>query len=257
MAQQHLSHDRSTTKKPKLVWILIGSIGGAIILLIAGIILYVSVGRPALSPKQAVTFEPDRSILGTLTISDETLQETAKLLSQRWGFLGYSSPWASFQVNADGKISGRVPATVSQDFIDEAKVTGVLEFVDFGQMSVAPGSVVNTDYSYGYETAEGTKWHTIMTGGLIHTVSAYQSPTGAYEVLFSLTDKGKQILADFTTAHAGSFLGIVMDKTVISCPRIAGPITSGSGVINANFTQQQAQIFAAIIRSGPLPIPLK
>jgi preprotein translocase subunit SecD len=35
------------------------------------------------------------------------------------------------------------------------------------------------------------------------------------------------------------------------------PITNGAGVIDGNFTQQQAEIFAAVIRSGPLPIPLK
>lgn len=96
-----------------------------------------------------------------------------------------------------------------------------------------------------------------MTGGQLHTVSTYVASTGRIQVLFGLTDTGKKILADYTSQNQGNYLGIVMDKVVVSCPQIAGPITDGAGVIEGGFTRQDAQIFVAIIRSGPLPVPLK
>jgi preprotein translocase subunit SecD len=241
----------------KKALIVIAALGAVLILSLAALIYYFTSGRALLTPKNTVTFEPDQSVLGSLTISQDTLQETAKILEQRWGFLGYPAPWTSFEANSSGQIIGKIPTTIAGDYRDQVKAIGVLEFVDFGKRQMQPGTVVNTDYSYGYETAEGTKWHTLMTGGQIHTVSAYKSPAGKYEVLFSLTDNGKKTLTDYTTNNIDSYLGIVMDKVVIACPQIGSPVTNGAGVINGNFTQQSADIFVAIIRSGPLPIPLK
>ncbi len=257
MAPTRSAAPRSPKQGSKKGLIVIAAAGAVLIISLAALIFYFTSGRALLTPKNTVTFEPDQAILGSLTISQDTLQETAKLLAQRWSFLGYPQPMTSFEANSSGQIIGKIPTSVAGDFRDRVKVTGVLEFVDFGKRQMQAGTVVNTDYSYGYETAEGTKWHTLMTGGQIHTISAYKSQTGEYEVLFSLTENGKKTLTDYTTNNIDSYLGIVMDKVVIACPQIGSPITSGNGVINGNFTQQAAEIFVAIVRSGPLPIPLK
>jgi preprotein translocase subunit SecD len=52
-------------------------------------------------------------------------------------------------------------------------------------------------------------------------------------------------------------VGIVLDKQVISSPRINEPITSGSGIIEGNFTIDSANALAIQLRYGSLPVPLK
>jgi preprotein translocase subunit SecD len=52
-------------------------------------------------------------------------------------------------------------------------------------------------------------------------------------------------------------LGIVLDKTVISSPRVDSAITSGQGMISGNFTSESANALAVQLRYGSLPIPVK
>ena len=251
--------DQSSTqpkKNSRKELIVVAIIGLVLILLIGGIIFYFTVERPLLAPKTTLTLEPDLS-LGGITISQDTLEETAKILRQRWSILGYGSPWTSFVATEKGQIIAKIPADADSEMIKLTKATGVIEFVDFGKRPMDIGAIVNTDYSYGFQKGEGTQWHTIMTGGQIHTISVYKDQSGGYEILFSLTEAGKKILTNYTTQNIDSYLGVLFDKAVIACPRIATPMTNGTGVINGQFTEQAANILVAIVRSGPLPIPLK
>ena len=54
----------------------------------------------------------------------------------------------------------------------------------------------------------------------------------------------------------GRPLAIVLDKKVISAPRILQPITGGSGQISGRFTVEQANNLAILLRAGALPAPL-
>ena len=48
----------------------------------------------------------------------------------------------------------------------------------------------------------------------------------------------------------------MLDGKVISAPRILGPITGGSGQITGNFTVEQANNLAVLLRAGALPAKL-
>ena len=100
-------------------------------------------------------------------------------------------------------------------------------------------------------------WHTIMTGDQLNTVNVTTSQTGAYVISFTLKDAGKKIFADYTSSHVNQYLGIVLDKTVISVPVVKVPITDGAGQIEGNFTYQSANALAVQLRYGSLPVPLK
>jgi preprotein translocase subunit SecD len=75
-------------------------------------------------------------------------------------------------------------------------------------------------------------------------------------VSFRFDTKGAMQFGEVTRANVGQFLAIVLDGKVISAPRIREPILGGSGVITGNFTTQQAQDLALLLRAGALPAPL-
>ena len=126
------------------------------------------------------------------------------------------------------------------------------------------GMFIKTDFAGGGETdssvvvtsTEETIYHTVMTGAAIKNVGVTTGPTGGYEVAFELTDEGARVFSDYTSANSGKFLGIVLDKEVVSAPRIDEPITEGAGVIRGEFTLEDANSLAIQLRYGSLPIPM-
>ena len=96
-----------------------------------------------------------------------------------------------------------------------------------------------------------------MTGKELDKVGVALDQFGKPEIRFSLKPEGARIFADFTTKNVGKFLAIVLDKRVISCPRIETPITEGSGRITGKFTLEEARSLAVQLRYGALPIPLR
>ena len=103
-----------------------------------------------------------------------------------------------------------------------------------------------------------TIYRTIMTGVHLQSASVgFDSQTSAPLIQFSLTAEGARIFADYTASHVGQYLTIILDKRVISSPRINGAIPSGSGQISGSFTRDQAQSLVVQLKYGALPVPLK
>ncbi|MBI5877846.1 MAG: protein translocase subunit SecD [Chloroflexi bacterium] len=101
-------------------------------------------------------------------------------------------------------------------------------------------------------------YRTIMTG--IHIESAqvgFDQTTNEPIVQFTLKSDGARIFADYTSKNVGRYLTIVLDKRVISSPRIQSAILQGSGQISGNFTRDSAESLSVQIRYGALPVPLK
>jgi preprotein translocase subunit SecD len=100
-------------------------------------------------------------------------------------------------------------------------------------------------------------FRTIMTGAALQSAYVSRDQVGEYIVSFTLTDAGSRIFSDYTAAHVGGYLAIVLDKQVISIPRIDEAITQGSGAISGSFTYDSANSLAIQLSYGALPIPLK
>jgi preprotein translocase subunit SecD len=103
----------------------------------------------------------------------------------------------------------------------------------------------------------GTVYHTIMTGADLRSAVVGHDAANQPSVDFVLTDNGAKIFAEYTTAHTGWYLAIVLDKVVISCPTVHEPILGGSGTISGSFTAAQAKQLAILLTYGAMPIPLK
>jgi preprotein translocase subunit SecD len=92
----------------------------------------------------------------------------------------------------------------------------------------------------------------IVTGGELKYARLGRDDRGGPAVSFYLKANAASRFWDYTGAHKGERLVIVLDKKVISAPNIAAQI-SDSGIIEGNFTQKEAETLAMLLRSGALP----
>ena len=190
-------------------------------------------------------------------VEAEKMQTATRIVENRVNGLGVTE--ALVQQAGEQRIVVELPGvedpTVAISTIQE---TGLLEFVDMGTTPLPAGTIIVTDITTSETPPEDEQvWHTVMTGDMIDNVQVSRDPSGQYLIQFQLTSAGAGIFADYTTNHVGEFLGIVLDKTVISAPNVNEPITEGEGVISGSFTLESANNLAVQLRYGSLPIPLK
>ena len=74
-------------------------------------------------------------------------------------------------------------------------------------------------------------------------------------VAFSLTNDGSRKFGKVTGENVGRLLAIVLDRRVISAPRIEQRITS-DGRIHGSFTTEQVNDLSLVLRTGALPASL-
>jgi preprotein translocase subunit SecD len=75
-------------------------------------------------------------------------------------------------------------------------------------------------------------------------------------VTFKFNINGARRFAQVTQENVGRPFAIVLDNEVISAPVIREPILGGSGQISGNFTIEQANDLAVLLRAGALPAKL-
>ncbi len=96
-----------------------------------------------------------------------------------------------------------------------------------------------------------------LEGDVITTASQSPDPTtGEPQVSLQMNSNGAKIWADLTTKAAQNGnrqIAIVLDSTVVSAPRVNGPITQGSSSISGGFSVQEASDLANILQIGKLP----
>ena len=207
----------------------------------------------------------EADVPATTPVDAEAMQIARTIMENRTNALGVSEN--VLQIAGERRIVGEFPGLENTDqVLGIIQQTGLLEFVDTGDINMTEGATVQTDFATGNESqtqapAEGeappTIYHTIMTGKDLRQVQVTQDKLGQYVIQFDLTPEGAKIFADFTAANVGKYLTIVLDKQVISSPVINSAIPDGSGIIQGNFTSESANALAVQLRYGSLPVPLK
>jgi len=203
-------------------------------------------------------------------IPRDQLDTARQIVSQRVNALGVTEPLV--QVEGDRRILVELPGVDNPDqAIALIQETALLEFIDTGTQALPVGTCVRTSLNNGPSRCElppgadidtpianpAPTYETVMTGAELRQAQSERSQTNQYYVSFSLKPEETEFFADYTRQNQGRFLTIVLDKEVISSPRISAVISSGSGTITGNFTLEEAQKLALQLRFGSLPIPLR
>ena len=95
-----------------------------------------------------------------------------------------------------------------------------------------------------------------LDGGAVTDARVQYGNTGGNpEVSMSMNAEGANIWARMTKENIGKQIAIVLDGMVYSYPNVQSEITGGSSQITGNFTLEEAEDLANVLKSGKLPAP--
>ena len=84
-----------------------------------------------------------------------------------------------------------------------------------------------------------------------------QSNGAAAEVSMVMNAMGAKTWARLTKENTGNYIAIVLDDYVYSAPLVHGEIPGGRSSISGNFTYNEANDLAIVLKSGKLPAPAR
>ena len=93
----------------------------------------------------------------------------------------------------------------------------------------------------------------VVTGDdLVDSQPAFDQ-NGRPAVTFRFNPSGARAFGVYTAENVGSLFAVVLDNEVVTAPQIREAITGGSGQITGNFTVEEANRQAILLRAGALP----
>ena len=169
-------------------------------------------------------------------------------------------------MTSDGNIGGGSELAFVSVF-DTANVNQYLN--DPELRDVIPGDVV---FAWGNKADDGNRLGLYalkasrdggaeLEGDVITEARSVIAPTGGFEVSMSMNQEGKQVWKRMTAEAASTtphgHVAVVLDGVVYSAPRVMNEIPNGQTSIQGDFTQDETQFLANILKSGKLPAPAR
>lgn len=196
------------------------------------------------NPEEVVATLKETGQLEFVDLGDEYLPDGTVLKTELMASTAAEEPQASAE-----------PTLTTEDVI--------VQTVEAGRTAVAEGTLVVPEAEATPQPTDAAPekvYKTVMTGDKIKDISVTTDALGKYVVDFELKEDGTAIFADYTSKNVGKFLAIVLDKKIVSAPRVESAITEGRGQISGGqdgFSYEEANNLAITLRYGSLPIPLK
>ena len=95
-----------------------------------------------------------------------------------------------------------------------------------------------------------------LDGGVVTDARVqYGNSGGSPEVSMTMNAEGANVWARMTKDNIGRQIAIVLDGMVYSYPNVQSEISGGSSQITGNFTLEEAEDLANVLKSGKLPAP--
>ncbi len=203
------------------------------------------------------------------TLADGAMSAAKTIVENRVNGLGVAE--AMVQSQGDQRLIVELPGVDNPDqAVETLRSTGQLEFVDPQGQQLSQGMIINTTnrptaakdaLAAGNAAAAAipypdTVFSTVMTGVVLKNAIATLDQFNQWQINFELTSAGSDQFYEYTKAHVGLQMAIVLDGMVLSAPVINAAIQD-SGVITGQFTEAEANSLAVQMRYGALPVPLR
>jgi SecD/SecF fusion protein len=109
---------------------------------------------------------------------------------------------------------------------------------------------------YAIKTVPGTDKAKLEGEGVEDSKADYDE-RGRPAIKMQMTPAGSRTWAKLTADNVGRPIAIVLDDIVYSAPNVNGPIEGGNSEISGNFTVEEAQDLASILKIGKIDAPAK
>lgn len=96
-----------------------------------------------------------------------------------------------------------------------------------------------------------------LEGDVITSARKQTNQRGQFEVSMSMNTEGAKIWSRLTGANVNRSIAVVLDGFVYSYPNVNQKIDGGQSQITGNFTPEEAEDLANILKSGKLPAPAR
>ena len=204
----------------------------------------------------------------------DTIAHTVETIDNRVNALGVTEPYIATE--GTNRIVIELPGVDDPARVkDIIKTTAQLQFrlvegepgstPDAAMTNVPANMKTEVDVLQGTHEdalgrAAGVEYYAVrktvpVTGTDLKNARVSKSQLGQPNVGFSWNPEGARKFGDLTGQNIKRRLAIVLDNKVVSAPVINSQINE-SGVIEGNFTPQQAADLALVLRSGSLPASL-
>ena len=193
------------------------------------------------------------------------VQQSIEVISSRVNELGTTEP--SIQRQGDDRILVEVPGLDDpqrlKDLIGQtAEMTFHLLSGTTGLMTIEEAEANRGIDELVFAAAENQDFGYIVGPAMVRGQDLVDAQTrldqqnGEWVVSFRLNTAGARAFGDVTQSNVGRPFAIVLDRVVISAPVINEPILGGEGQISGNFTVEEANDLAILLRAGALPVEL-
>ncbi len=184
---------------------------------------------------------------------DKTIAQSIEIIERRVNGTGTKEP--IIQRQGDDRILVQLPGMNDPERVKSLlKQTAQLTF----HLVAAGGdglNVLELPLRADPKTTLPLNRRPLLTGDmLVNAQPTFQD--GAPIVSFKLNAQGARIFCDVTRDNVDKPFAVVLDKEIITSPRINEPICGGSAVISGRFTVQEAGDLALLLRAGALPTSL-
>ncbi len=195
------------------------------------------VPRFGLDLKGGVKFVLEAEDTEDVKVTAEAMETALSVIQRRVNSLGISEAVVVEEKGANWRrIDVELPG-----WKDPARAKELIGQTALLQFKLEDGTVVLTGNRLKSATLEFSKETTTL---------------GQPVIAFKLDEEGTKIFADVTQANVGKKIAIYLDEKLLMNPTVEEAITGGEGIIRGGFTQQEAADYAALLRSGSLPVKL-
>ena len=210
--------------------------------------------------------------------SEQAIDQVMVVLRNRIDAFGVAEPSIRREANRPRIIVELPGAKDSSKPLQIVKTMGRLEFKMVeksptgaiawsGSADTPPPNDIPEGTEIRYHSDDGTalanSWYVVqspvlLSGDRIKNARETQGNT-SFEIVVSMSfdSQGTRKFGELTTNHVGELLAILLDGKIQSAPRINEPIRGGNAQISGDFTFEEAQYLANILKAGAFPVGVK
>jgi len=186
----------------------------------------------------------------------DALESAREIISRRIDLFGVSEPVIQTSINTNQNLYRIIIELPGVQNTQEAiALIGQTAQLDFRQQ----------DESLLEDTATPSSIQVLnsfiptqLTGKDLKKASVqFDQQTGNPSVGLEFTPSGSKLFAQITKDNIGKPVGIFLDGTPLTLPRVQSEITDGHAVITGNYTTEEAKNLTIQLNAGALPVPIE